>query len=470
LLTLIFNGVLRDENKSDDLEAGLREAAAELFALLLAVERIQGRYFDGESILAKDVREGLDRPVMFLRYFIADLDQGLEQHGHPELVIDCEEFRSVVADKASKKVLYIRALAKSGMLQYFGLGEAASAVDFLPAGDVLIHPDMADLDMITARAESIRLSDFRVSPTSSSRTVEILDAVHSGYAKLNYKGMIGRADRQLTRNHAISAVELTDIVKNAILSTKLPSTFAFLPEPGARVVLLSDDDGKDYEWGMVFREADAFPCSNTFAFVIPTFSLFSTDVNHPNDPLLLLQLIDIQDTPPAEYLFEKIIEPLISCYFQLLITCALQLECHAQNALIGFDDRCQPKAIIFRDLESVDKDLSLAEDLHIDVRFQSAPYKCLQRQDYNYTIMHSFMYDFKLGEYLITPLIDALAQHYKVDPVPLIQNIKTVARKFVALLPDTFFPSDGTWFHYENIIHDRTARRPYIARPDPKYR
>jgi hypothetical protein len=125
LLTMIFNGVLRD--KSDDLVAAFREAAAELFALPLAVERIQGRYFDGECILAKDVKEGLDWPVMFLRYFIADLDQDLKEDGHPERVVDSEEFRSVVDGKASKKVLYIRALAKSEMLQSFGRAESARA-------------------------------------------------------------------------------------------------------------------------------------------------------------------------------------------------------------------------------------------------------------------------------------------------------------------------------------------------------
>jgi hypothetical protein len=125
LLTMIFNGTWKD--KSDDLEAGLREAAAELFALPLAVERIQDRYFQGECILAKDVKEDLDWPVMFLRYFIADLDQELKEEGQPELVVDSEEFRGIVEDKASKKVLFIRALAKSEMLQSFGLAESAKA-------------------------------------------------------------------------------------------------------------------------------------------------------------------------------------------------------------------------------------------------------------------------------------------------------------------------------------------------------
>jgi hypothetical protein len=126
LLTMIFSGVLRD--KSEDLEAGLQEATAELFALPLTVERIQARYFDGERILATDVEEGLDRPVMFLRYFIADPDQDLEADGHPELVDDSEEFRTVVEDKASTKVRYIRDLAKSEMLKHFGRCESAKAV------------------------------------------------------------------------------------------------------------------------------------------------------------------------------------------------------------------------------------------------------------------------------------------------------------------------------------------------------
>ena len=128
MLTMLFNGVLRDEDASDELVAAFREAAAELFALPLVVERIQGRYFDGECILAKDVREGLDWPVMFLRYFVAALDQVIKEDRHPELVIDSDEFRSVVEDKSSKKVLYVRALAKSEMLQCFGLAEAARAV------------------------------------------------------------------------------------------------------------------------------------------------------------------------------------------------------------------------------------------------------------------------------------------------------------------------------------------------------
>lgn len=119
----------QSEDASDDLVKGeLREAASELFSIEVAVERIQARYFAGECILSKDVKESLDQSTMFLRYFLAALDKELEESGHPELVIDSDEFRSVVDDEASKKVLYICDMAKSEMLQNFGRGEAARAI------------------------------------------------------------------------------------------------------------------------------------------------------------------------------------------------------------------------------------------------------------------------------------------------------------------------------------------------------
>jgi hypothetical protein len=127
LFTRLHAG-LRDEDASLKLVADMREAAAELFSLKLAVERIQARYFVGECILATGVGESLKLPAMLLRSFLEGLDQEMEVDGHPELGINSAEFRSLVEDKASKKVIYIRALAKSEMLLDFGLLEAARAV------------------------------------------------------------------------------------------------------------------------------------------------------------------------------------------------------------------------------------------------------------------------------------------------------------------------------------------------------
>jgi siderophore synthetase component len=341
-------------------------------------------------------------------------------------------------------------------------------IPYLAANQIAIHPDMANEPLLTRSCKSIRLSDIAVVPTSSSRTVDIASTTQPGYYKLSYKGLLGRTDRQISRLHAVTGVELTAMLTSAIEGNRLPPTFSFLPEPSARVAIL-DDENAGYEWGMVYRASQPYP-PLSYTFAIPVFSLFSKDKCHIEDPLLLTQLINRQNLPADQFLFTEIISPLLACYFQLLLTSALQLECHAQNALIAFDEGCHVKALIFRDLESVDKDISLAEDLGIHVRFRSAPYKCLERSQYNYTIMHSFMYDFKLGEYFIKPLVELVQQVHNVDTTDLIQNIRQTAQSYIARLPEGFFPPDGSWYYYENVIYDRTKRRPYVSRPGPKYR
>lgn len=342
-------------------------------------------------------------------------------------------------------------------------------IPYIAANDLAIHPDMANEPVLVRNAASITLSNMAVVPTASARTVDIASETQRGYYKLSYKGLLGRTDRQLTRLHGITGVELTAMLTSAVDAHRLPSTFAFFPEPSARIAILAEEHGEPYEWGMVYRDHRPYPALS-YAFMIPVFSLFSKDRCHADDPLLLTQLINSNDGPADRLLFTEIISPLLECYFRLLLTSALQLECHAQNALIAFDERCHVKALIFRDLESVDKDVSLADDLGLHVTFRSEPYKCLERSQYNYTIMHSFMYDFKLGEYFITPLVDVIQRDHHVETTRLVHDIRVLAQSYISQLPDGFFPRDGSWYYYENVIYDRTKRRPYVSRPGPKYR
>jgi len=116
--TRLYVAKLRDVDVSDDSIDDLSEAATELFSLQLAVENIQARHFAGECILATDVGDSLKLPTMVLQGFLEGLDQELKRAGHPELVVDSAEFRNVVKDKASKKERYVRALAKSEMLEF----------------------------------------------------------------------------------------------------------------------------------------------------------------------------------------------------------------------------------------------------------------------------------------------------------------------------------------------------------------
>ena len=85
-------------------------------------------------------------------------------------------------------------------------------------------------------------------------------------------------------------------------------------------------------------------------------------------------------------------------------------EMHSQNVLFGFDNAWNIKSIVLRDLESHDKDITLMRRLGKMDRLRSYPFKCIEDNQYNYAIKHSFMFDHKLGEYFIAELFKVAAK------------------------------------------------------------
>lgn len=339
---------------------------------------------------------------------------------------------------------------------------------FLADSITLIHPDMVSDPMFSV-CESIDRQFAFVAPTSSERTVKTLDA-NGWYYKLSYKGLIGRMERQLGCLQADSAVEVTDLITQAIRDEALSKEFHFLREPYGRVFQLPLADGTTYDWGFVVREPAPFPYRAAPSLLIPAFSLFSIDEFAPTDPPLLAQLFARQSKSMEDFLFDDLIRPLYDAYFSLLLTCGLQLEAHAQNILYLVDESFRITGVVARDAESIDKDVGLAEDLRLSVRFKPTTWKRLLREQYNYHIMHSFMFDFKMGEYVTSPLIEAGQRIAAFDKIKLERQIAAHSRAYINRLPDDFFPSDGGWYSYANIVHERGAKRSYINNGTPKYR
>lgn len=333
--------------------------------------------------------------------------------------------------------------------------------------EMLVHPDMIDKP-IFEKSKSKNREALLIAPTASSRTVKALDN-DGWFLKLNYQGLIGRLDRNVGRSQAISAIEVSKIIVNAIDTGKLPDKFFFLREQFARVVDLIDEKGDTYEWGIVLREPIAYPFRNEVKYLIPSFSLFSSDDKNPTHPTLLTQLIKRQSKSIEDFLFEDLIAPVFDCYFHLIIHCGLQLECHAQNTMFAVNDNFKILGVVAKDAESIDKDISLMEELKIGHEIQTLGYKCLRRSDYNYQIMHSFMFDFKLGEYLISPIIADAEKNFQFDRDKLHQRIKKHNHIFIQKLPNDFFPSNE-WFDYGNEVHDRTKPRPYRRNENPAFR
>lgn len=336
---------------------------------------------------------------------------------------------------------------------------------------LLIHPDMLynpSNNKFFSQTKEIKIDAVRVSPTSSCRTVKLLEG-NEWFIKLHYQGLIGRVDRQLTINHALSAVEVTDFIKNGIDSNKLPCFFYLQKEPYAKVANIKVKNNS-FEWGMVYRAPNTYPLIEKRNFLLPAFSLFSLDRLSPNDPTLLEQLIQKQNKKVEDYLFEDIICPIYDAYFSLLLNLGIQLECHSQNTLFAIDENYKIIGMVARDAESIDKDISLMDDKNIGHNFKTTVYKCRYRTNYKYFIMHSFMFDFKLGEYLISPIIDDAFKKFSINKNKLILKIREFNETYIIQLPKDFFPNDGKWYKNTKRVHKKNGRQKYVGKNNPKFR
>lgn len=330
---------------------------------------------------------------------------------------------------------------------------------------VLVHPDMSSHHLFSNNRLRLKIAEhIKLVPTASARTLMLIDSEHHGYFKLHYDGTIGRLERKLQYNEAVSGFEISKIMESLIDSGKLDGRLTLLPETGARVLRVDNQ-----EWGMVWREGKPYGDCNKVKYIIPVFSLFSKDRHHPQDNTILEQIITEKCYDPTTYIIDYLINPIIECYFSLLKNAGIQGEWHAQNLLIGFDENFYPERIIARDLESMDKDLTLIKQFNLPFQFQSAPFKCIDSSREDYKKKHSFMFDFKLGEYVIQPLLNFLQSIYFISSDTIIPSIKDCSRNQIKDLPDNFFPEK--WYGYKNVVIDRsTAKRPYIVFDTPKFR
>lgn len=328
---------------------------------------------------------------------------------------------------------------------------------------IFIHPDMNRI--YKKKNYNTKKSSIRVCPMSSSRTVKFLD--FPGYVKLNYNGIIGRIDRSLTDKHVYSSLEMTDFLKKA-LRKGIYHNLSFFPESGAKLYK-SEEDGINI--GMVYREEKAFGDKvNEIKYILPMFSLFAHD-RKKSDDFLLIQLIRESGKNPEEYFLNDLIFNIIDNYFKLLLNEGIQPEWHAQNLLLGIDSHHSIVSLIMRDLESIDIDQTLQESIGNCTNFKSYPYKYLNSSQYNYQIKHSFMYDFKIGEYVFTPIIKCVTEYFNLAQDKIEKKIKEYSKQYIEKLPKDFFPENNSWYSFDRVVIDRSiSKRPYIKNEKVKYR
>ncbi|RYE38505.1 MAG: hypothetical protein EOP48_26985, partial [Sphingobacteriales bacterium] len=162
--------------------------------------------------------------------------------------------------KAGKKFFYLSGLSLDDHVSYQDYGIRPSFFTW----DMLLHPDMISLPGIKSLQIEKRVA--AVTPTASARTVK-MNRKHGWFLKLNYRGLIGRIDRTIGRNQAHSAIEISNIITEAISSGRLPNKFYFMREVFGRVIDLIDEQGP-FEFGLVIREPSVFPKNDQVKYLL----------------------------------------------------------------------------------------------------------------------------------------------------------------------------------------------------------
>lgn len=368
-------------------------------------------------------------------------------------------------------------------LEYKTIGDA---MRYLSPNSIYVHPDIIDYGLF----KNINYSSqtIPVYPTASGRTVLCLNR-NNFFIKLAYPKCLGRIVRHMTLEKVQSAYDVTQLLKNAVDKNGKKISFGFFREDSGQIIyipsqklgsniLLPLNHKNCYEYGNIFREFRPYPYIKKREFYIPFFSLFGNDNSPDNKDKhipLLIQLFHKQSKKIEDFVLEDIIFPLCRAYFESLLYAGVELEAHAQNMLVAIDENFKINRIICRDLESAGKDIPLMTSLGIE-HMPFGKYKTNDLDPGNktykydkYFINHSFMFDFKLGEYIVTPILRLIHDYYNVDSGKMSNAIKDYNKHFISLLPDNFFPSD--WCYYDNINWEQEGRqREYKWNPSPKYR
>ena len=198
-----------------------------------------------------------------------------------------------------------------------------------------IHPQILEThrdDPYVNRTLSIGTShkDIAVSPSSSTRTLYVLDAESPHSIKVHFPFRISRYGRKMRNEVLEQAINISRELEAGL--HQLDGKFSFLREViGVAHKNLDPESPRGENWGYLIRDMTPYPPVGQRRDLIPGFALYGRDYFDPDVHLLLFDLIGDRD--PLAFVLESIMLPIIRHWVSCFRYFGFLLEPHGQNVL-----------------------------------------------------------------------------------------------------------------------------------------
>jgi hypothetical protein len=266
-------------------------------------------------------------------------------------------------------------------------------------------------------------------------TTQTTGSFPAHFIKLHYPRRISRFNRRLRRKNICNSVQATHDVARVRCDR-----FAYLPD----VLGFAYGDG-DNAWGFLVREATPRPFQG-HRLMVPYFALYGGDLQHPEDPPLLVQLIERLGAEPQSFVIEEIMIPVLECWAKVVRERGILLESHAQNLLLEIDRDFSPRRVVHRDFD-VWVDAEARRQAGLDVLGASIGADTPHSRQEHY----SLVYDHFIGREHFDYLLGILTRFYAVKERAVRDR---VAEAFHRNFPDArdFLPADTTYYFSNELL------------------
>jgi hypothetical protein len=322
----------------------------------------------------------------------------------------------------------------------------ALAAAYLRGDTVLfcVHPQVLedqpdDPYLKRIRTHGDRCDPIRVAPSSSTRTLYVLDHPYPHALKVHFPFRVSRYGRRMREEVVFQAIAVSGVLERGIGA--MDTRFAFLREViGVSQKNLHPEAPRGENWGYLVRDMAPFPANPEAKSLVPGFSLYGSDILDPGTTPLLFDFIAGGD--PGKLVLEEIMLPIVRHWVACFLEFGLVLEPHGQNVLLELDLADNIRRIVYRDL-SLGIDMRRRREAGLPDGDLNA-YNRMESGEFN-----SIAYDKFMGGHFFDQILESLGLRYPgLDP----ETFRGPCREeFARLFPDhrDYLPRTVQYFSEE---------------------